>query len=281
MSRDRKQKIIDTGIFKTVLHELFPKVEETKADQFLVNCCFHDDKNPSLSVNVASGLYNCFSCGAAGNFFDLYMKAKSVDFKICLVALENAAGIEYGGGKPNFLMPFPQVVATFYYHDEKGNRRYHKKRYEPGFSGKRKKSFAFYHMVGGREKKGRGGEPLLYNLHLLVKASEDEPIFVLEGEKKADLLTSWNLVATSLDSGGQSGKGSSWKSGFTKYFKNRDVYILPDNDKTGETYANSIADNLLDIAKSVKILRLPSLPAKGDILDWAKKQEAEIDQHAN
>ncbi len=31
-----------------------------------VRCCFHDDKNPSLSVNLSSGGFYCFGCGAKG-----------------------------------------------------------------------------------------------------------------------------------------------------------------------------------------------------------------------
>jgi hypothetical protein len=31
-----------------------------------VLCCFHDDKNPSLSINLRSGGFYCFGCGAKG-----------------------------------------------------------------------------------------------------------------------------------------------------------------------------------------------------------------------
>ena len=179
---------------------------------------------------------------------------------------DSNAGID--GKEVSTVKVFPQVVATYFYHDEKGNKRYWKKRYEPGFDGKRSKSFAFYHENKGKERKGRGGDPLLYNMHLLADSSKDDLIFVVEGEAKADLLASWNLVATSLDSGGQSGKGSSWRDRFRKYFKNREVIILPDNDATGEKYAQNIIDQIFSVAKVVKILRLPQLPPKGDIIDW-------------
>ena len=117
----------------------------------------------------------------------------------------------------------------------------------------------------------------MYNLHLLTKAPKEEPYFILEGEKKADVLTEWGLCGTTLDSGGQSGKGAAWKPSFKKYFKGRDVYILPDNDETGETYATALADNLLGVAKAVKILRLPDLPPKGDIIDWLKMNGGRVE----
>lgn len=30
-------------------------------------CPFHDDHNPSLSLNLESGAFKCFSCGASGS----------------------------------------------------------------------------------------------------------------------------------------------------------------------------------------------------------------------
>jgi len=34
--------------------------------QVLVPCCFHHDKNPSLSINLTKGTFNCLGCGAKG-----------------------------------------------------------------------------------------------------------------------------------------------------------------------------------------------------------------------
>lgn len=31
-----------------------------------VLCCFHPDRHPSLSINIRSGAYKCFACGAHG-----------------------------------------------------------------------------------------------------------------------------------------------------------------------------------------------------------------------
>jgi putative DNA primase/helicase len=263
---DRKQALLASGIMADIVRQLFPSAKSTSnGQQILAHCPFHQDSNPSLSIQISTGLYHCFSCPAKGDGFDLYMKLKNCDFKTTISELEAIAGIHH---KPTNKQK-SQVVATFFYHDESGNRRYWKKRYEPGFDG-RKKSFAFYHDVGGNETKGRGGNSLLYNLHLLKAVSGPGPVFFVEGEAKADALTSWGLCATSLDSGGQSGKGATWSKEFTGYFSGKDVYILPDNDPTGEEYAASIADLLLGVAASVKVLRLPDLPAKGDILDWIK-----------
>ena len=31
-----------------------------------VPCCFHNDSNPSLNINLMQGHFKCFSCGAKG-----------------------------------------------------------------------------------------------------------------------------------------------------------------------------------------------------------------------
>jgi len=42
----------------------FPTKVQSKWIQ--VNCCFHEDRNPSLSINIESGHFKCFSCDAKG-----------------------------------------------------------------------------------------------------------------------------------------------------------------------------------------------------------------------
>jgi hypothetical protein len=32
----------------------------------LVHCCFHDDRTPSLSIDLTDGWFNCFGCGTKG-----------------------------------------------------------------------------------------------------------------------------------------------------------------------------------------------------------------------
>jgi DNA primase catalytic core len=43
----------------------------SRSGQFRATCLcpFHDDRNPSLSIDGVRGIYKCFSCGAGGNVF--------------------------------------------------------------------------------------------------------------------------------------------------------------------------------------------------------------------
>jgi DNA primase len=55
-------------------------------------CPWHDDHNPSLSVDREKGLYNCFGCGESGDAFDLVMKMKGCGFKEALIYLKSVVG---------------------------------------------------------------------------------------------------------------------------------------------------------------------------------------------
>lgn len=41
-------------------------------------CPFHNDKNPSLSLDDEKGVFNCFGCGAKGNIITFYAMLKKV-----------------------------------------------------------------------------------------------------------------------------------------------------------------------------------------------------------
>jgi DNA primase len=49
------------------------RLPQGRGTQFKIRCPFHDDEEPSLSVNVERGVFHCFGagCGAEGNVLDL------------------------------------------------------------------------------------------------------------------------------------------------------------------------------------------------------------------
>ena len=44
-------------------------------------CPFHDDNNPSLSVNPTTNLWQCFGCGTGGDVIRFVELLDKVDFK--------------------------------------------------------------------------------------------------------------------------------------------------------------------------------------------------------
>jgi DNA primase len=54
-------------------------------------CPFHDDKNPSLHVTPAKGLWRCVSCNATGNVIQFVQKFDGVSFRHAYELLKNGA----------------------------------------------------------------------------------------------------------------------------------------------------------------------------------------------
>lgn len=173
----------------------------------------------------------------------------------CEATYENGDTLSEHGGTVK-----PREVTRFTFTDEAGKPLYYKVRYEPGKNGG-KKSFQFFH---GDNQPGRGGEPVLYNLPNVPKA---EVVIVTEGEAKADLLNSWGMVATSMDSGA----GSNLTDEMIAQLSGRRIVILRDNDEPGLKFAEKTARALVNECPEVKVVLLPGLPEKGDIIDWAKE----------
>lgn len=66
-------------------------------DERSMRCPFHEDRNPSLSINVRTGLWHCHGCQANGNIFRLYMRLRGVGFTEAVVALGARAGVDVSG----------------------------------------------------------------------------------------------------------------------------------------------------------------------------------------
>lgn len=272
MGLDKETILQATDIPGTVL-ELLPELKEVGKEQALCLCVYHSEKNPSMSVNTTTGLHNCRGCGKTGTLFDLVMVCKKLDFAAACQWLADRAGLKADKAPVKF-----KVTGKYPYHHADGTLAYWKERVEPGFNG-RSKDFLFFHGEGikpgqgfylSKERKknhsGRGEcEPLPYRLPELLKAPVGALVFVPEGERKCDFLLSWELAATCLDSGAQTKPYPA----FINALAGKHVVILPDSDEAGEKYAATVAAALYGVTASVKILRLPGLPEKGDILNWA------------
>ncbi|MGQ0723269.1 MAG: hypothetical protein ACT4PE_17110, partial [Candidatus Eiseniibacteriota bacterium] len=108
----------------------------------------------------------------------------------------------------------------------------------------------------------KGVRRVLYLLPDLL-ARPDEPVYVVEGEKDADRLAALGLVATT-----NSGGAGKWRTEYSHTLEGRDVVILPDNDEPGRKHGDTVATSLRGVARSIKVVELPGLPAKGDVSDW-------------
>ncbi len=107
----------------------------------------------------------------------------------------------------------------------------------------------------------KGIRRVLYRLPELLASSD--PVFIPEGEKHVDALIKLGLCATCNVMG--AGK---WRKEYGEFLRGRDVVLLSDNDKAGQDHTDDIARNLSGVARRVRVLTLPNLKPKGDVLNW-------------
>ena len=113
--------------------------------------------------------------------------------------------------------------------------------------------------------------PVLYGLPAVQRA---HTLFICEGEKCADALNAAlqsaeigpDYAATTAPFG--AGKWEKWTDRYAPDLTGKRVWVLPDADTVGERHAQSVCRLLHGLASSVAIVRLPNLPAKGDVCDY-------------
>lgn len=232
--------------------DIVPGLKRKTMNEFAGPCpwCGGDDR---FVVFQDSGRFLCRGCRPnGGDIIDFHCINEGLDIP--------GLARKYLDAEQDTGASARKVTGRYDYHNEAGKLLYWKERVEPGKDG-RGKDFYFYH---GDRQKGRGCEPVLYNLPEVIKARS---IIINEGEKHSDFLKSWGLTATSLDSGAQ----SKLKPGMIEQLAGKRIAILRDNDDPGFTYALTLTRALHGKCESLKVVLLPGLPDKGDILDWVQE----------
>ena len=112
--------------------------------------------------------------------------------------------------------------------------------------------------------KVKGTEPLPYRLpELLEDIADGAEVFLVEGEKKVDMLRAVGVPATC-----NSGGAGKFPDDLVHWFKGAKVTILADNDDAGREHRGIAGTKLLGVAARVRSLDLPGLPPKGGVDDW-------------
>lgn len=150
-------------------------------------------------------------------------------------------------------------VGAWEYQDRDGVTLYRKVRMALASGGK---SYRFEHPDGrgGWAPKRGDADPMPYRLPDLAVADPTAIVFMAEGEKQADKLASWGLVATS---------SKDWRREFASCVAGRNVVILPDNDPEGQRTAADAKAKVEAAGARAFTVELPDLPPKGDVMDWS------------
>jgi hypothetical protein len=179
---------------------------------------------------------------------------------------------------PSAPAPKKIVVARFDYCDENGDLLFQITRVEYqnpdgsfvlGKHGKRKKDFPQrrpdHDRPGEWINNTKGVRQVLYRLPELGEAlAHGRTVVLVEGEAKADLLWRWNIPATCSPMGAKN-----WRADlYAATLRGADIVVMPDNDPDGRLYLDTVACSLKEVGARVRILDLPGLGPKGDVINW-------------
>lgn len=210
----------------------------------------------SCSVNMTTGLWGDFATDAkGGDAVSLLAAIKGVKQGEAAQELARDFGIDSGSNGKPAKSGRSRVVASYDYLNPDGSILFQVLRLEPKSFRQRRPD-----ENGGWINSVKDIELVPYRLPEIIKA---KAIFVTEGEKDADALAALGLTATTCAQG--AGK---WRTGYNRWFADKRVCILPDNDDPGRKHAHDVAGQLHGLAEVVKVIELPGLPAKGDVSDW-------------
>jgi hypothetical protein len=226
-----------------------PKKVKGKRNEYMALCAAHHDRKPSLSITEKNGtvLLHCF----AGCSFERVCQSLGIQTK------PPYSAAEITGAKHE------EIESVYSYKDETGALLYQVVR-KPG------KNFLLRRpLPNGKWEYSLGDvRRVLYQLPQLsdtTSCSNDGQrfVYICEGEKDVDNLLRLGLIATCNPHG--AGK---WRDDYNSSLAGVHCVVLPDNDEPGRIHTEKIARSLQGTAASVRVLSLPSLPAKGDVSDW-------------
>ena len=221
--------------------------------RYMAKCPAHSDAAPSLSIGLGRDgriLLHCFAGCSTEDILD------AVGLKKRDLFAEDGRGVPLPEFDPIKSEVQEWTEAEYIYPG--GSLKKVKKRNSAG-----KKRMYWMRREGSGWTPAHGDvEKLLYS-----RGPLDSPVFLVEGEKDVDTLDSLGFAAASLPDGAN----SKWYDHYGAAFAGKDVFIVQDNDKPGKAFAARIAGELLQEARSVRVLDLtgawPELPEHGDTTD--------------
>lgn len=234
-------------------------------------CCpFHDEKTGSFSVMPDRQRYFCHGCQEQGDVIDFISKHKSLDFKAACEFLggdikpdqpppkrqakkkkkhAKPVPLSYEDAKDHYDRDVMQDRADFIfkeprrllkkawaYKNEKGEVELVDARFEAEDGSKKVLSMYW----NGNTIKLAGYPILLFNRDLLA-AHPEKPVLIVEGAKTAEagaVLT--EFVVVTWNGGGAKAKDVDWSP-----LKNREVFMLPDDDQKKYVGSHPRAGQLL------------------------------------
>jgi hypothetical protein len=295
-----KQAVLNRIDFRTFYSKYVEIPSRNGTEEVTVKCCFHEDKNPSMSLNLKTGLYSCHGCDAKGDIFTMLKDKEGLKFSDALKYLAEQVGLFSDSPRP---ARKPESVAEpTQFVDAKLVEQYHKtlltspdlmnyvihkrgiteptmRNYQIGYCMERRR-----YTLPVKDSEGRvvnvrmyrpdapEGQPKIESwgkgfgsarLFPSDKVTEKD-LVVCEGEWDCLLLRQEGVAAYTSTCG-----ADSFPPACAQKFAGRKITICYDIDEPGRKGAARTAGLLSPVAKEVRVMTLPiKTPANGDVTDF-------------
>jgi 5S rRNA maturation endonuclease (ribonuclease M5) len=91
---DLKAEVLERTIVEEFARDNLQGVQPGGAGELKALCLFHDEKKPSMHVNLDRRVFYCQGCGEKGNVIDLFMAVRNLTYKDALLQMAAELGID-------------------------------------------------------------------------------------------------------------------------------------------------------------------------------------------
>lgn len=225
----------------------------------------------SRSVDLVQGVWHDHEVGKGGGVLDAIREVKGLGNGAAFAWMrEHGITVDEPAAHPTPARGQRRTVAAYDYADEHGELLYQVIRYEPkDFRQRRPDPTAKDGWTYGV----KGVRLVPYRLpELLEDLSLERTIYVVEGEKAVDALRARGIPATCNPMG--AGK---WPPAFAEWFDGASVVVARDNNKAGHDHGIKVAENLKEVAASLRLFDPPGVAEKDGLDDWLNAHPLDAD----
>lgn len=257
-SRRADKLTLSRSQIEEVFREAIPSLRSGKGAEATGLCPFHDDKNPSFSVDLDEGLWHCHAGCGGGNIYQFIARKEHIEIKDVDHYLQRRFGVTE---TQQHATKARQIIRQYHWVDENGHEAW-KHRWSSGgrFSWSQDKE---------NRQPGQGEcQPTLYLLPVLKTVSK---VIIVEGERDAETVNQWlralgitDILATCTPNG-----AADVKPAYAAPLCGKQVvWVSGDNDPAGQGYLEKWGTQLHG-----KVGNVHRLPVPEGVKDWTEWQQ--------
>lgn len=218
-------------------------------DSLMTRCPFHDDDNPSFSVNLKNGMYHCFGCNEQGNLFNFISKMEDITTNEAYKGICEKYNIEYIPESKIEKEVIDDKYDILIYSKDKGiPLNYLEKTWKisnfkkvikiPYMDEEEKVVSNRFRGINKSFRWEKNAVIIPYGLQLLSKHKNKDYLILVEGESDTQSLELVGHPALGIPG------ATTFKSTWIKYLKGKKVYIHNENDIGGNIFKDNICRTL-------------------------------------